>query len=449
VSAEVEVHTTAARHVRADPFDPALDGSLGGLLVEELLDLLGKNTAAENLTAAGSLRRWSPTIGDIDIIGSSGSPEEVMATFVGLPQVARVLAHGPTKSSILSDNGLQVDLRLVPGESFGSLLQHFTGNKQHNIELREYALGRGLSLNEYGIASTETGVRQTYTDEESFYAALDLDYIPPELRQASGEIPAARTHSLPHLLTVADIRGDLHAHTTWSDGSASIEEMVLAARDRGYEYVAITDHSGGIGVAGGLSAERLLEQIAEIRKLDAEIEGIRVLAGTELEIKRDGSLDFPDDILAQLDWVIASVHSGFNQPEEQMTARIIRAIENPHVDAIAHPTGALIGKRAPYAVDLEAVFRAAARNGTALEINSFPERLDLSDVHARRARELGVMLVVNTDAHATVHYDNIRYGVAMARRAWAEAGDVLNTRGFEGLSAWLRSGARSPSERSE
>jgi DNA polymerase (family 10) len=237
---------------------------------------------------------------------------------------------------------------------------------------------------------------------------------------------------------VDDIRGDLHMHSTWSDGACSIEEMVAVARARGYEYVALTDHSGGIGVAHGLSPERLEEQHDELERVRASFPDIHIFWGTELEIKRDGSLDFPDEILNRLDWVVASVHSGFNQSEEEMTARIIRAIENPHVDAIGHPTGRLIGKRAPYAVDLEAVFRAAARTRTALEINSFPERLDLVDRHARRARDLGVMLTINTDAHAPVNFENIRYGVAMARRGWIEAGNVLNTFSLEKLKAWIR-----------
>jgi DNA polymerase (family 10) len=341
----------------------------------------------------------------------------------------------------VSDNRLQVDLRIVEADCFGSLLQHFTGSRQHNIELREYALRLGLTLNEYGITEVKSGQRRTFTDEESFYAALNLPYVPPELREGAGEIDAARRSSLPSLVTVDDVRGDLHVHSDWSDGSVPIETMVCAARDRGYEYVAITDHSPGVGVAGGLKPERLLEQVARIRELDGEIEGIHILAGTEVDIKRDGSLDFPDELLAKLDWVIASVHSGFNQSEEEMTRRIICAIENPHVDALAHPTGRLIGRREPYAVDLEAIFRAAARTGTALEINSFPERLDLVDSQARRAKELGATLVVNTDAHAPVHLANIRYGVAMARRGWAEKSSVLNTSSFRELRARLRSGA--------
>jgi DNA polymerase (family X) len=407
-------------------------------VVEELIVALQECDAFQNLTAAGSLRRWSPTIGDIDLMATSTDAPRAMEAFINLPQVRQVLGHGPTKSAIVTDNGLQVDLRIVESESFGSLVQHFTGSRDHNIELREFALARGLSLNEYGITTVKSKDVQRFTDEVAFYAALGLQYIPPELREAGGEIAAAADNGLPTLITVEDIRGDLHMHSTWSDGACSIEEMVVAAKARGYEYVALTDHSGGIGVAHGLSPERLEEQLEELERVRAAHPDIHLFSGTELEIKRDGTLDFPDEILSRLDWVVASVHSGFNQSEEEMTARIVTAIENPHVDAIGHPTGRLIGKRAPYDVDLEAMFKAAARTRTALEINSFPERLDLVDRHARRAKDLGVMLVVNTDAHAPVNFDNIRYGVAMARRGWAEAGNVLNTFPLPKLQAWIK-----------
>lgn len=413
-------------------------------LVEELIGALKPHGIFHHLMPGGSLRRWSPTIGDIDLLATSAEPERAMDIFVHLPQVRDVLGEGPTKTSIISDNGLQVDLRIVPDDAFGSLLQHFTGSKLHNIELRDYALARGLSLNEYGITDVRTGIVTRYGDEETFYRALGLEWIPPELREGHGEIAAAASRRLPALVTVEDVRGDLHAHTEWSDGTVSIEEMALAARGRGYEYIAITDHSGGIGVAHGLSVERLREQLAVIRRLNEEIEGITILTGSEVDIRRDGALDFPDEILSELDWVIASIHSGFNQPEEQMTARIVRAMENPHVDAIAHPTGRLIGRREPYAVDLETVFRAAARTGTALEINSFPERLDLTDTQAHRAIELGVALVVDTDAHAPIHYDNIRYGIEVARRGWAEARNVLNTRALSALRAAITRGEPSP-----
>lgn len=413
-------------------------------LVEELIAALGSDAFVHHLAPGGSLRRWSPTIGDLDLLATSSSPKEIMEIFVSLPIVSQVLGHGATKSTIITDNGIQVDLRIVPDESFGSLLQHFTGSKQHNIELREYALARGLSLNEYGITTVKAGQTSTFDSEEGFYRALGLEWIPPELREAHGEIDAARRDALPELVQVSDVRGDLHMHSNWSDGTVPVEEMVLAARERGYEYVAITDHSGGIGVAHGLSVERIKEQIELIRMLDRQIDGITILAGSEVDIKRDGSLDFPDEILEQLDWVIASVHSGFNQSEADMTARMIRAVENPHVDAIAHPTGRIIGKREPYAVDLEAIFRAAARAHTALEINSFPDRLDLSDTQARRAKDLGVMLVVDTDSHAPIHLENLRYGIAMARRGWCEKENVLNTRGLRGLREWLRNGEPSP-----
>lgn len=407
-------------------------------LVEEFMANLRPLDFIDRLTPAGSLRRWAPTIGDIDLMATSVEPERAMDAFIHQPQVVHVLGTGPTKSSVVADNGLQVDFRIVEPQFYGSLLQHFTGSRDHNIQLREYALHRGLSLNEYGITTVATGETRTFTAEEPFYEALGLQFIPPELRQGAGEIEAARAGKLPNLVTVDDICGDLHAHTEWSDGSVPIEEMALAARDRGYEYLAITDHSGGIGVAGGLSPDRLREQIERVRAVDREIDGITLLTGSEVEIKSDGALDFPDEILALLDWVIASVHSGFNQPEEQITRRIVRAMENPHVDAIAHPTGGLIGKRAPYAVDLETVFRTAARTKTVLEINSFPQRLDLVDAHVRRAIDLGAMVVINTDAHAPVHFSNIRYGVEMARRGWAEAGSVLNTRSLAGLRSWLK-----------
>jgi len=409
-------------------------------LVEELIADLQAVQSLPNLMPAGSLRRWSPTIGDIDLMATSSDPAAVMDAFVNLPQVRQILGHGATKSSVVTDNGLQVDLRIVEEAAFGSLIQHFTGSRDHNIELREYALNMGLSLNEYGITAASTGAVRMFTDEREFYRALGLAWIEPELREAQGEIRAARDGTLPHLVGVEDVRGDLHVHSDWSDGAVPIESMITAAEDRGYAYVAITDHSGGIGVANGLSPDRLIEQMGLVRQLAERHPRIRVLCGSEVDIRRDGTLDFPDEILAQLDWVVASVHSGFNQTEEQMTARIIRAMENPHVDALGHPTGRLIGKREPYAVDLEQVFRAAARTHTALEINSFPERLDLSDRHARRAIELGATLVVDTDAHAPAHLDNIRYGIAMARRAWATADDVLNAYSFDALQAWLRNG---------
>ncbi|GAC1466197.1 MAG: DNA polymerase/3'-5' exonuclease PolX [Gemmatimonadaceae bacterium] len=407
-------------------------------LVEELMTLLRPCEAIGDLMPAGSLRRWAPTIGDIDLMATSSDAEAVMSTFVTLPLVVHVLGHGPTKSAVVTDNGLQVDLRIVEKQYLGSLIQHFTGSKDHNIELREYALARGSSLNEYGITDTATGAMKTFENEESFYESLDLQYIPPELREGRGEIAAARRRELPNLVNMDDIRGELHMHSDWSDGSLPIDEMVRLAADRGYEYVAVTDHSSGAGMAGGASIDRMRAELSRIREVEGNAGGIRVLAGCELEIKRDGSLDFPDEVLEELDWVIASIHSGFNQTEEEMTTRIVRAMENPHVDAIGHPTGRLIGRRQPYAVDLEAIFATAARTNTVLEINSHPDRLDLMDSHARHAIELGALLVINTDAHAPANFDNLHYGVATARRGWAEAGNVLNTRSYDDLMRWLR-----------
>jgi DNA polymerase (family 10) len=406
-------------------------------VVEDLIAELRECDSLHNLTTAGSLRRWAPTIGDIDLMATSSDPASAMEAFVSVPQVRQVLGRGLTKSSIITDNGLQVDLRIVEAEAFGSLVQHFTGGKDHNIELREYALARGLSLNEYGITSTETREIQEFSDETAFYKALGLTYIPPELREAGGEIEAAARGRLPSLVTVEDIRGELHMHSDWSDGSASIEQMIEAAVARGYEYVAFTDHSATMGFGSGLSEDQLLEQEVLLHKARKAHPEIKILTGTELEIKRDGSLDYPDEVLERLDFVIASVHSGFNQTEEEMTGRVVRAIENPHVDAIGHPTGRLIGRRDPYALDLEAVFRASATHHTALEINASPDRLDLVDRQARRAVELGVMLTINTDAHAPVNFTNMRYGVAMARRGWAEPSNVLNTFRYEELKAWL------------
>lgn len=415
-------------------------------LAEELIHQLAPHGEITNLTPAGSLRRWKPTIGDIDLMATSGNPAEVMDRFVRLPEVAHVLAEGPTKSSIIARNGLQVDLRIVEADAWGSLVQHFTGSRAHNIELRDYALRRGLSLNEYGITDVKTGDVRRFEDEAEFYLALGLPWIPPELREGRGEIEAARRGILPNLLTAEDIRGDLHAHTVASDGSMTMEEMVEGARALGYSYLAITDHSPAVGVAGGLDEEALKRQIERVRDLNAALDDITVLAGAEVDIRRDGRLDYSDSLLAQLDWVIASIHSGFNMSEQDMTRRLIHGIENPHVHAIAHPTGALIGKRAPYAVDLEAVFEAASRSNTALEINAQPSRLDLEDTYARRAIDLGCTLVINTDAHAANQFLNMRYGVEIARRGWAEARNVLNTRDIAGIRTWTSSSSPSRAE---
>ena len=391
------------------------------------------------VNVAGSLRRFRETVGDIDVMGTAEDPAAAIDAFVELPMVVEVLGHGPKKASVYVEAGLQVDFRIVPAEQYGSLLQYFTGSQQHNILLREYANRRGLSLNEYGITVERTGELETFADEESFYARLGLQYIPPELREGMWEIERAERHALPRLVEEGDIRGDLHLHTNESDGRNTLEEMVEAARRRGYEYIAITDHSQGRGIANGLSLERLRAHIAAIRALDLRTPDIKLLTGSEVDIRADGSLDYQDEVLRDLDVVVASVHSAMGQDEETMTQRIIRAMRNPYVTAIGHLTTRLLGQREPIAVDLEAVLQAAAETGTALEINASPERLDLKDLHVLRARELGVSLCINTDAHTTDGYAAMRFGVAVARRGWCEPHHIVNTRPCSDFLEFLQS----------
>lgn len=395
--------------------------------VRMIVQRLEGQDVVRNLTVAGSLRRFRETIRDVDIIATSDDPNRAFDAFLALPGIREVVARGPTKLSIITDRGLQIDFRIVPHESYGSLLQHFTGSKEHNVELREYALKRGQSLSEYGIASVETGERQTFEDEGSFYRALDLPWIPPEIREGTGEIEAAISDRLPTLLTLEDIKGDLHTHTNWSDGRASIEDMVKAAAGRGYQYVAITDHSPSRGGSpGGLSVERLERQWEAIAEVQERHPGINVLRGAEVDIKNDGSLDFPDRVSEQLDWVVASIHSTFSMSSEQMTERLVSAIENPHVDAIGHPTGRVLGRRPPYDLDIGKVLERAAATKTVLEINSFPQRLDLKDTYVRRAIEMGIRIAINTDAHSIAELGQIDFGIEVARRGWAQPLDVVN-----------------------
>jgi DNA polymerase (family 10) len=396
-------------------------------VVEEIIAALHTIPGVKNLTPAGSLRRFQETVGDIDLMGTSDAPKEVIDAFVALPQVRQVLAQGSTKASVIVSGDLQVDLRMVEHDSFGSLLQYFTGNKQHNISLREKWRNRGLKLSEYGITVVATGKLEKFATEEEFYHRLGMQYIPPEIREAQGEIEKAEQRVIPKLVELSDIKGDLHAHTEWSDGHDSIEELALAAQDLGYQYIAITEHSAGRGIAHGLSVERLREQVAEIKALNRRLSKIRVLTGTEVDIRADGSLDLPHEILSELDIVTAAVHSAMNQSEERMTQRLVKAIEDPDVDMIAHPTCRLIGEREPVAVDLEAVFQAAAKYNKIMEISAMPERLDLKDIHAFRARELGVKLAIGTDSHSIAHLDFMRFGIGVARRAWCEPQHILNT----------------------
>ncbi|MBI4234386.1 MAG: DNA polymerase/3'-5' exonuclease PolX [Chloroflexi bacterium] len=384
----------------------------------------------------GSLRRWRETVGDIDLMAVAPDPQAVVDALAHLPMVVEVLAAGPKKGSVVVSAGLQVDLRIVDEESFGAMLQYFTGSKQHNILLRDYANHMGLSLSEYGITDLKTEKLEKFSDEESFYALLGLQWVPPELREGVWEVELAARHALPRLVELSDIKGDLHVHSDWSDGRDPLEAMLAAANARGYQYVALTDHSAGRGIAHGLTVERLRQQRALLQQVRAA-NGLRVLHGSEVDIRADGALDFPDDVLGELDVVVASVHSALGQERERMTQRIIAAMRNPHVDIIGHLTCRLLGEREPVDVDLEALFQVARETGVALEVNAGPERLDIKDTHILRAKELGVPLVISTDAHRTEALANMRFGVAQARRAWCEAAHILNTRPFEEILSWL------------
>ena len=408
-------------------------------VVDEISAGLSGLPGLKNLSPAGSLRRFRETVGDIDLMGTADNAPEIIQTFAGLPQVKEVLASGTTKASVVVSGGLQVDLRIAEHSSFGSLLQYFTGSKQHNINLRERAHRRGLKLSEYGITNLATEELERFATEVDFYERQGLEFIPPELREGQHEIERAERGNLPKLVELSDIKGDLHVHTDWSDGRDTIEAMALAARELGYQYLGITDHSGGRGIAHGLDAGRLRQQISEIKQLNQRIRDIHIFSGIEVDIRADGSLDMPDELLAKLDIVIAAVHSSMNQSQEQMTRRIIGAIENPNVDVLAHPTCRLLPDREPVAVDIEAVFQTAARTNTMLEINGMPSRLDLKDIHAYRARELGVKLVINTDAHSVEHLEFMRFGVGVARRGWCEAQDILNTKPLKEVIACLAS----------
>ena len=408
-------------------------------VVDEILTRLGQVPVVKILAPAGSLRRFRETVGDIDLMGTADNASQIIQTFVNLPQVKELLASGTTKASVVVSGGLQVDLRIVEHDCFGSLLQYFTGSQQHNINLRERAHRMGLKLSEYGITNLATEELEKFATEEAFYERQELEFIPPELREGQQELERAERGTIPKLVELSDIKGDLHVHTNWSDGRDSIEAMALAARDLGYHYLGIADHSGGRGIAHGLDAERLKQQISKIREFNQRISGIHVLSSIEVDIRADGSLDMPDELLVELDIVTAAVHSGMNQSQEQMTKRIIRAIENPNVDVLAHPTSRLLPDREPVAVDMEAVFQAALRTNTMLEINAMPSRLDLKDIHAYRARELGVKLVINTDAHSTEHLAFMRFGIGVARRGWCQAQDIINTKPLKEIIARLAS----------
>ncbi|MGD1992130.1 MAG: DNA polymerase/3'-5' exonuclease PolX [Anaerolineae bacterium] len=401
-----------------------------------LVRYLGAGEDVERVQVAGSYRRRKETVGDLDILAISQSGQKVIQRFVEYENVAQIVSQGETRSSVILRSGLQVDLRVVEAGSCGAALFYFTGSKAHNIAIRNMAVDRGLKVNEYGVFEGEEQIAGE--TEEEIYDLFDLPTIAPELREDRGEIAAARQGQLPDLVRLDDVRGDLQCHTTASDGRSSLEEMARAAQDMGHDYLAITDHSPLIGVTQGLDAEELAQRIDTIRRLDEEVKGIRLLAGIEVDILEDGSLDLPDDVLEKLDLVICAAHSKFDLSVGKQTERIIRAMDNPNVNILAHPTGRRIGKRPGYNVDLERVMEVALERGCFLEINAQPERLDLDDVHAKMAQEMGLKLAISTDAHSTSELRYLRFGVYQARRGWLEPDDVLNTRSWEDLSTLLK-----------
>jgi len=404
---------------------------------KEIEDALRALKEVKAISLAGSIRRMKETIGDIDVLVTSSRPARVMDVFTTLPQVQRVLAKGPTRSSVLLEVGIQADVRVVKPESFGAALQYFTGSKEHNVKLREKGVRRGLKINEYGVFRVKDEKRVAGRTEEEVYAALDLPWIPPEIREGQGEVELAEKGKLPRLVELQDIRGDLQMHTRWSDGSDSAEAMARAAKERGYEYIAITDHSQSLKFVGGVTVEELRDHAKLVKRIADKV-GIAILMGTECEVHPDGSLDYPDEVLKELDIVLAAVHTRFRMSEAEMTKRMIKAMENPHVDLVAHPTGRLLGQRESYSVNVERLVEAARRTGTVLEINAGPERLDLRDTQARMAQERGVKLAINTDAHTRYQLRYMEFGVGTARRGWVEKKNVINTLPLNDLRAFLR-----------
>ena len=407
-------------------------------IAEDILKKLKDAAPVKEIALAGSLRRWKDTIKDIDMLATSRDPKKVMNVFTRLPHVKEVLMKGPTKSSIVTRENIQVDLRVVEEDSVGAALAYFTGSKAHNIRLREMAVKKGLKINEYGVFDVKTNKKIGGKNEADIYKALGLLFIPPELREDTGEIEAAFERKLPELFELSDIKGDLHVHTKYSDGSHDIEELVDEARKRGYKYIAITDHSKGLGVARGMSIEKLLEQSKKIEAVNKRLKNFFLLSGVEMDIRSDGTMDYPDEVLKKLDIVIASIHSGFRQSKEQLTKRLVSAMKNPFVSIIAHPTGRLIGERDAYDVDIDEVLMTARDTGAAIEVNAYPLRLDLSDIYIRKAKGMGIPLAISTDAHVAYQFDFMRYGVGIARRGWLEKKDVLNTYPYKALLKRLK-----------
>jgi DNA polymerase (family X) len=402
-------------------------------IADSLLSAIREHPSVDRIELAGSARRWAETCKDLDFIATAHDPEALAEAFAALPLLGEVQRKGSAGVKAVTHSGLPIDLRIVPPENYGNLLQHFTGSGKHNEALRTEAVKRGFHVSEYGVIDDSTEMTHACATEEEVYELLGMQYIPPELRENRGELKAAREGTLPELVRLGDLRGDLHMHTVASDGRHTIEQMAETARERGYEYIAITDHSATHGFGNDVPAEELKRQIERIRALD--IAGIRVLAGSEVNVLPDGSLDYDDELLAQLDWIVGSLHSSFRLSEKEQTERMIRAMEHPLLDVIGHPTGRLIERRDPYPLDIDAVAETAARTGTFLEINGNPDRRDLNEIHARRAVELGATLTIDSDAHWTTTMPNIQYGVATARRAWLTAENIANTRPWPELDA--------------
>jgi len=408
---------------------------------EALVEALREHPASDRVELAGSARRLAETCKDLDIVATASDAEALASAFGDLPLIAEVHSTGAAGVRATTNNGMSVDLRIVPPENFGNLLQHFTGSGKHNEALRNQAVRRGFHVSEYGVIDDSTETTHACATEEEVYELLGLQFIPPELRENRGELDAARDGKLPELITIDDIRGDLHCHTTASDGRNSIEEMAAMAIERGYKYLAITDHSASHGFGNDVQPNELLRQVERIREIDSKLKGFDLLAGSEVNVLPDGSLDYADDVLEQLDWVVASLHTSFRMKEKEMTARMIHAMEHPLVDAIGHPTGRKIELREAYALDIERVVEAAVRTGTFLEINSAPDRRDLNEQNARHAAEAGAMLVIDSDSHGVETLANIRYGVATARRGWVTAGQVANTRTWKQVDKLRKRGA--------
>jgi len=399
-----------------------------------IVEALREKTGSTKIEWAGSLRRMRENIGDIDILATGPDHERIVYTFTHLPEVKEVLASGETKASVIVEGGIQIDLRVVDEDSYGAALQYFTGSKGHNIHLRGIAKAKGIKINEYGVFKGEKKIGGK--EEKDVYRTLGMDWIEPELREDRGEIEAAQEDRLPKLVQESEIKGDLHVHSKWSDGTSTIEEIARAAQKRGYQYVAICDHSKSLKITHGLDESRLMKQIEEIDRINEKMKNFQIFKGIEVDILSDGKLDLSEKVLEKLDLVVAAIHSGFKQEKEKMTKRIIQALENPFVDVLAHPSGRLLGARDPYEVDIDEVMKAAKRYGKAMEINAYFERLDLDDIHCRKAKEMGIRMVVGTDAHHLDQMWMISLGVAVARRGWLENGDILNTLPLKSILKW-------------